>query len=231
VADILSWTRLLLLPILWVLALLGNGRLVGIGLVAAGVTDFLDGYLARRLGQATAAGARLDSLADNLLLLSALVWIELLHPEIARENTILIAATFAVYLASLAVGLVKFHQLGNLHLYSSKVAGGFLYAFAVLTLLTRAYEPLLLAVASAAFMLSSAETLIAQLVSDSVDERTGSLLLIRKRRAETSVIQAMDAARKQRSQAPHPAKLVGSRASPMSSSPMPDTPSQSDTSP
>jgi cardiolipin synthase (CMP-forming) len=231
VADTLSWLRLLLLPVLWLLALLGNGRVVGIGLVAAGVTDFLDGYIARRMGQASATGARLDSIADNLLLLSAMVWIELLHPEIARENPALIAGTFAVYLASLAAGLIKFRQLGNLHLYSSKVAGGFLYTFAIVTLVAGGYEPLLLTLAAAAFMLSSAETLVAQLMFAAVDERMGSVLLVRKRRAEISTIQAIGTPRKQRSQAPHATKVVGSNANPMSSSPTAPAPSPKDNGP
>src|SRR6202521_5025575 len=141
IADVLSGTRLLLIPVIWVFALLGNGRLVGVGLVVAGATDFFDGYLARRLGQESIAGARLDSLADNLLLISAMAWIELLHPELLSENTLLVLGTFGLYLASLSVGLIKFHQLGNLHLYSSKVAGGALYSFAVVTLVTGVYEP------------------------------------------------------------------------------------------
>lgn len=201
-ADWLSGMRLLLIPVIWVLALLGNGRAVGIALVITGATDFLDGYLARRLGQESPRGARLDSLADNLLLLSAAAWIEILHPEILRENTALIAATFGVYLASLAVGLVKFRQLGNLHLYSSKVAGGLLYSFAVITLVVGRYEPLLLALAAGAFIVSSSETLLAQLVSSAVDENMGSVLLVRRRRAESRTIQAIGSARKQRSQTP-----------------------------
>ncbi|TMC69202.1 MAG: CDP-alcohol phosphatidyltransferase family protein [Chloroflexi bacterium] len=66
-ADAVTWLRLLLLPVIWVLAMLGHGRLVGAGLVLAGVTDFLDGYLARRLGQESSAGARLDAIADRSL--------------------------------------------------------------------------------------------------------------------------------------------------------------------
>jgi phosphatidylglycerophosphate synthase len=213
VADWLSGMRLLLIPVVWVLALLGHGRAVGIALVFAGATDFLDGYLARRLRQESRLGARLDSIADNLLLLSAAVWIQLLHPEILRENTALIAATFGLYLASLAVGLVKFRQLGNLHLYSSKVAGGLLYAFAVITLVVARYEPLLLALAAAAFMVSSTETLLAQLVSSAVDENMGSLLLVRMRRAESRTIHAIGSARNERSQTPQPENSVGSSAS------------------
>jgi cardiolipin synthase len=223
--------RLLLLPALWLAALLGYGRLVGIGLLLAGATDFLDGYLARRLGQATTAGARLDTIADNLLLLSAMAWIELLHPEIARDNTALIAATFALYLASIVVSLIKFRQLGNLHLYSSKVAGGFLYTFAVVTLVTGGYEPLLLTLAAVAFMVSSTETLVAQLLLSAVSERIGSVLLIRKRRAATSTIQAMGSVKKQRSHAPHAEKPVGRSASPISNIPTAVAPSPNDTRP
>ncbi len=214
VADALSGMRLVLIPIIWLAALLGNGRLVGLGLIVAGATDFLDGYVARRLHQESRRGARLDSLADNLLLISAGLWIELLHPEIVRENAVVVAATFVVYMSSIAVGLLKFHHLGNLHLYSSKVAGGLLYSFAVITLLAGIYSQLLLWLAAAAFVISSAETLLAQLLLPAVDEMMGSLLLALRRRAETRTIQPIGSARRQRSQAPHSAKDVASSARP-----------------
>jgi phosphatidylglycerophosphate synthase len=216
VADVLTWLRLLLLPVIWWQALLGHGQLVGLGLVLAGTTDFLDGFLARRLGQESPEGARLDSIADILLLVSAMVCIELLHPEIAHENPAVVAGAFSVYFASLAVGLIKFRRLGNLHLYSAKVAGGFLYAFAVLTLVTGGYDRLLLVLAAAALTISSLETLAAHLLFSAVDESMGSVLLARTTRADTNTIQARGSARKHRSQAPT-ANAVGSRASPTSS--------------
>jgi phosphatidylglycerophosphate synthase len=219
IADMLSGLRLLLIPALWLAALAGNGRIVGIGLLAAGTTDFLDGYLARRLGQESRTGARLDSLADNLLLLSATAWIELLHPEILRENTVLVAAMFGLYLVSLSTGLIKFHQLGNLHLYSSKVAGAALYSFAVITLISGAYEPPLLWLAAAAFMVSSAETLLAQLLFSAVDEDLGSVVRALKRRPDISIIHTMGSARKPRSQAPQSANVVVSSPRPTSSMP------------
>jgi phosphatidylglycerophosphate synthase len=206
----------MLIPFLWAAALLGNGRLVALGLLLAGATDFLDGYMARRLDQESSAGARLDSLADNLLLISAMAWIELLHPEILRENTALVAATFGFYLGSLSVGLIKFHQLGNLHLYSSRLAGAALYSFAVLTLATGVYEPLLLRLAAAAFIASSIETLLAQLLLSAVDENMGSIVFALRRRAEIMTIHPIDSARKPRSQAPQPANVVGTSASPTS---------------
>ena len=216
VADALSGLRLLLIPVIWWVASLGDGRLVALGLLIAGASDFLDGYIARRLKQESTRGARLDSLADNLLLMSAAIWFELLHPEILRENAVVVTVTAGIYLSSLAVGWLKFRHLGNLHLYSSKVAGGLLYSFALATLVMGIYSPLLLWVAAIAFMVSSAETLLAQLLLSAVDENMGSLLLALKRRADTRTIQAIGRARKHRSQAPHSANDVGSSARPTS---------------
>lgn len=224
VADGLTGLRLLLVPGLWLAAVVGNGRVVGIGLLVAGATDFLDGYLARRLKQESARGAHLDALVDNVLLISAAVWIQLLHPEIFGENQALITATACLYVGALAVGLVRFRRLGNLHLYSSKAAGGLLYSFAVITLVTGAYEPPLLWLAASAFTLSSAETLVAHVLLSAVDENVGSILLARRRRMARMTIQAMGSARNERSQAPHPPNAVGSNASATSRAPTSVTP-------
>ena len=216
VADALSGLRLFLIPVIWWVAFLGDGRLVALGLLMAGASDFLDGYIARRLKQESTRGARLDSLADSLLLMSAAIWFELLHPEILRENAVVVTVTAGIYVSSLAVGWLKFRHLGNLHLYSSKVAGGLLYSFALATLAMGIYSPLLLWLAAIAFMVSSAETLLAQLLLSAVDENMGSILLALKRRADTRTIQAIGRARKHRSQAPHSANDVGSSARPTS---------------
>ncbi len=230
-ADALSGLRLLLIPVLWGLALTGQGRAVGLGLLIAGASDFLDGYVARRLRVTSATGARLDSLADNLLLVSAVAWIALLAPVIVRDQTGLLAIAAAVYLSSLAVGLVKFHQLGNLHLYSSKIAGALLYTFALVTLISGVYVPPLLVLAALAFIASSAETLTCQLVLPAVDENLGSLLRVLTRRNETATIQPSGIARNARSHSPHQAKSVGSNASPTSSIPTAATPQTKDSRP
>jgi phosphatidylglycerophosphate synthase len=229
-ADGITGLRLLMLPVIWWWALLGNGRLVGVGLIAAGLTDAADGFVARRLGQASPAGARLDLIADTLLLLSAIAWIGLLHPNAVRANTSLVAAAFSVYIATVAIGVFKFRRLPNLHLYSSKAAGGLLYAFAVITLLAGGYQPLLLVLAAAAFMVSCAETVAGMLLLSTADASLGSVLLVRRRRVETSTVQAIGSASKQRSQAPT-ANVVGSNASPTRSRQLIAAPKPNDSGP
>jgi CDP-diacylglycerol--glycerol-3-phosphate 3-phosphatidyltransferase len=73
---VLTLSRLAILPLFFVLMILpfswaSYGALVMF--VAAAVTDFLDGFLARQLGQTSDLGAFLDPVADKLLTLSALI--------------------------------------------------------------------------------------------------------------------------------------------------------------
>ena len=54
--------------------------------IFAGITDWLDGYLARRLNQMSAFGAFLDPVADKLIVVGALI--VLLHLEPARVDAL-----------------------------------------------------------------------------------------------------------------------------------------------
>jgi len=54
--------------------------------VAAGITDVLDGIIARRLGQKTSIGAVLDPLADKLLMTASMVLLSL--PQMELHNAI-----------------------------------------------------------------------------------------------------------------------------------------------
>lgn len=208
-ADGLTCLRLLIVLLVWPLAMSGQGRLVGLGLVAAGVTDVLDGYLARRLGQASPRGARLDAIADTVLLVSAAAWLQLLHPEIASDNGALLAATAAIYAGGVAAGVIVFRRLVDPRLLTSKIAGGALYAFALITLLTGDYEPLLLRLALLVLMVSSLESVVTAI-------RT---------------IQVRGIASSKRSQAPQASNDVASSASPATSMPNSAMPTASESRP
>lgn len=229
-ADAITWLRIVLLPLIWVYALMGDGRIVGAGLIAVGVTDFLDGLVARRFGQVSPAGARLDLIADTLVLLSAAAWIVALDPEVVGDNAALIACAFLVYLVAVGIGIVNLRRLPNLRLYSSRVAGGLLYAFAVITLIGGRYDRLLLAVAVGAFIVSCVETVAGELLFSVADANIGSVLLEWRRRADISTVQASGSASKQRSQAPT-ANVVGSKASPISSIPTDAAPTRNESRP
>lgn len=208
-ADWVSALRLLLIAAMWPLALSGQGRLVGFGVVLCGVTDFVDGRLARRRGGETRRGARLDAIADGALLISVAVWLGLLNPSLIAENAALLAVIGALYGASIASSLVVFRRAVDPRQASAKIAGGLLYAFALFTLLTGVYEPLLLTVAAAALGISSLESVI-------------------KAMAERRTIQLNGIASAMRSQAPHALNEVASNTGASPSIATPATPTASD---
>jgi len=73
VANQLTLLRMLLIPAFVILVVYGELGWALTTFLVAGVTDALDGLIARRAGQKTTLGAWLDPMADKLLLLSAFV--------------------------------------------------------------------------------------------------------------------------------------------------------------
>ena len=80
--NLLTWLRILAIPLIVVLFLIAAGHpnspaypIAGLTFAVAAITDSLDGYLARRLGQTTRLGTFLDPVADKLIVAVALVLI------------------------------------------------------------------------------------------------------------------------------------------------------------
>jgi len=71
--NFLTIVRILLVPVFVILLLYGNRWGALFTFVAAGVTDALDGLLARLWNQRTRLGAYLDPIADKILLATAFV--------------------------------------------------------------------------------------------------------------------------------------------------------------
>lgn len=178
----LTAARLVLIPVMWVLAFLKMPVPIGIGLALSFITDALDGYIARKLNQVSEFGSKFDSLADNLLLPSALVWLWLFRPEVYREHLVIGIFAILLYFSSLFLGLIKFHRFANLHLKLSRVTAVFLYLFMSHALIAPAYSPVLFYTALVLFIISSTETFLLQIICPEVNEHMGSLLLVLKNR-------------------------------------------------
>ena len=94
VPILLTWLRILTIPLVigvfyvpevWLSS--RHQNLIATSLfIAAAITDWLDGYLARRLNQTSAFGAFLDPVADKLMIAAALivlVWLQRVDAVIA----------------------------------------------------------------------------------------------------------------------------------------------------
>jgi len=79
--NVVTWLRILLIPLLIAVFYLPDAWLSPFGknvsacaiFIVAGVSDWLDGYLARALNQTSAFGAFLDPVADKLIVAAALI--------------------------------------------------------------------------------------------------------------------------------------------------------------
>ena len=76
--NFLSLLRLIAAPFVVWLLYSGSFRTALLALLAAGASDWLDGYAARKLGASGQTGAIIDPLADKVLLITVLVSMGLL---------------------------------------------------------------------------------------------------------------------------------------------------------
>lgn len=176
--NLLTALRFISVPILWVCAFLRMPQYIGVGLIFAGLTDALDGFVARKLNQVSEFGSKFDSIADQSLQISSIIWIFMLMPEIFTENQALSMTALGIYVLSLTVGLIKFKRIANLHLYLSKLGGVFLFLFIVHCFISGQYSKPLFILASVGFIISSSETLILQLILPEVNEHMGSIFFL-----------------------------------------------------
>jgi len=101
VPNWLTLLRVLLIPVLVLVFLLPFGWVRPVSaliFVVAAATDWLDGYLARRLNQGSRLGAFLDPVADKLIVATALVLIVMADPHswVALPALIIIGREIAV---------------------------------------------------------------------------------------------------------------------------------------
>lgn len=86
--NLVTWIRIFLIPIfvgIFYLSMPNQNLLATIIFTVAAVTDWLDGWLARKLNQASAFGAFLDPVADKLMVAAALITLV----QLARVDAII----------------------------------------------------------------------------------------------------------------------------------------------
>ena len=102
---------------------LGSVRFLAVYTIA-GLTDVLDGWLARKTGKASPFGARLDSIADLLFFgVLMLRLFPVLWKLFPRTIWYAVAAIVLVRLAAYAVALCKYHRFAALHTWLNKLTG------------------------------------------------------------------------------------------------------------
>ena len=119
--NLLSLYRLLLAPILVLLALSDERTLFVLFLCISFVTDVLDGIIARAWNLSTSFGARLDSVADEMTYVAALVGAFQFEYQTLKPHISLLYAFIGLLTIATFLPLIKFGKIPGFHLYSFKI--------------------------------------------------------------------------------------------------------------
>ena len=146
----------------------------------AGVTDMIDGPLARQFGAESKFGARLDSAADTFFVLVVLLrlWPYLLLPPAAAA---LVAGVALLRVGAGIVAKLRFGVFGFLHTWGNKLTGALLFLYPLVLRWPIAVG--ILWAAGVAALLSAAEELAIELTAPAWQpDRPGYFLRLPEKR-------------------------------------------------
>ena len=139
-----------------------------------GLTDVLDGWIARKTKTASEFGARLDSIADLLFYTVMLLRVfPILWTTFPMEIWYAVAAILILRVSAYGIAAVKYRRFASLHTYLNKVTGGavFLIPFLLATAYAAVYCWITCAIAAAA----SLEELVIHLSRQTYHANTKSI--------------------------------------------------------
>lgn len=96
--------------------------------IVCGMSDILDGYLARKMKCNTQFGASLDSIADTVFIAVLLIIFIPIFPWL-QWMLYWLGAIASLRFVSLTIGFAKYHTLAYLHTYANKATGLALFCF------------------------------------------------------------------------------------------------------
>ncbi|MFB0920310.1 MAG: CDP-alcohol phosphatidyltransferase family protein [Oscillospiraceae bacterium] len=142
--------------------------------ICGGISDLLDGPVARKLGQTSETGAKLDSAADFLFILCVGIAVirSVTFPAWVLICVVIIAA---VRLAAYSIGYFKYRTFAALHTILNKITGALLFAFPVLYRLLGMNAAC--GIVCGIALVSSVEELILAIISKELDRNRKGLFL------------------------------------------------------
>lgn len=139
IPNLITIGRLLIVPIL--IAMIGQGRwgLAFVLFVVAGISDAVDGFIARRFDMKSELGAYIDALADKALLVSIYVTLSIVG-VLPGWLAICVVSRDLMIVSAVIVSWLMQRPVAIKPLLVSKLNTGVQIAFAALVLGTRTFD-------------------------------------------------------------------------------------------
>lgn len=118
--NLFSIARIIAVPILICFAYSDYANLFLIGAIIALSTDFIDGYLARKLDQITKLGTTLDSIGDMMMYFTMPFCGWLLWPDMIMREITYIFFVMLAFIVPMIAGMIKFGRMPSYHTWLAK---------------------------------------------------------------------------------------------------------------
>jgi phosphatidylglycerophosphate synthase len=147
IINAITLYRLSAAPVLLLLALAGWFSVFKWLLAVSFFTDAIDGLLARRNRVTSRLGARLDSIADDLTVLSGIIAMALYRPQFIQQQFHIFLLVFLLFAAQATLALVRYGKISSFHTYAAKGAAVLQDVFLITFFFTHPLLPLFYAAA------------------------------------------------------------------------------------
>jgi cardiolipin synthase (CMP-forming) len=121
--NLISFYRLIMFPVILLLAILGHEHWFVVLICINLVSDILDGFIARTFKLVTRFGAALDNVADIGTYILALYGLFTFKWSDVQPHAWFLYLFLAVFITSYIVAFIRFGKVPGLHLYGAVAAG------------------------------------------------------------------------------------------------------------
>jgi cardiolipin synthase len=132
--------RIVAAPILLVLILTRQLDIFKWLLALSFFTDLIDGYLARKYKVVSILGSRLDSIGDDLTVLTAVIGLFVFKAEFVYKEFVILIMLFFLFTFQTLFALIRYRKISSFHTYLAKLAAILQGTFFILIFLLQ--EPL-----------------------------------------------------------------------------------------
>lgn len=85
-------------------------------------TDLIDGYLARKYKVVSILGSRLDSIGDDLTVLTAVIGLYVFKTEFTHKEFAILIMLFFLFAFQTLFALIRYRKISSFHTYLAKLA-------------------------------------------------------------------------------------------------------------
>jgi CDP-diacylglycerol--glycerol-3-phosphate 3-phosphatidyltransferase len=114
--------RIIAAPFLIYLIITGKYDIFKWLLAVSFFTDLIDGYLARKFKVTSILGTKLDSIGDDLTVLTGMIGLFVINPEFILQHKYFFLIPFILLVIQISYALIRYKKLTSFHTYLAKLA-------------------------------------------------------------------------------------------------------------